>query len=112
MIFFIFIVMYFYCNPMGSSTEENFYKALSLRRTIPLPDSLIQQIKLILYNIHLCKLKITNRNETEQFDAKKIANICYRYDIVTARVKETEKEIVDERMMGGNDSVGEMLNRI
>jgi len=31
---------------------------------------------------------------------------------VTAREKETEKETVDEEMMGGNDSVGEMLNRI
>jgi len=32
---------------------------------------------------------------------KKQANICYRYDIVTAREKETEKEIVDE----GNDGL-------
>jgi len=31
---------------------------------------------------------------------------------VTAREKETEKETMDEGMMGGNDSVGEMVNRI
>jgi len=55
--------MYFYCNAMGSSTEQNFHEALSLRHKIPLPDSLIQQIKQILYNIQLCKLKRTNRNE-------------------------------------------------
>jgi len=41
---------------------------------IPFPDSLIQQIKLILYNIHLCKLKWTNRNETERIEAK--TNYC------------------------------------
>jgi len=34
------------------------------------------------------------------------------YDIVTAREKETEKETGDEGMMGGNDSIGEMLNKI
>jgi len=60
----------------------------------------------------LCKLKKTNRNETEQFDAKKQAIICYWYDIVTDREKETEKETVDEGLMGGKDSVGELLNRI
>jgi len=32
--------------------------------------------------------------------------------MVTAREKEAEKETVDEGMMGGNDSVGEMFNRI
>jgi len=31
---------------------------------------------------------------------------------VTAREKKTEKETVDEGMIGGNDSAGEMLNRI
>jgi len=39
--------------------------------SLPLADSLILQIKLILYNsLHLCKLKRTNRNETEQTEAK------------------------------------------
>jgi len=32
--------------------------------------------------------------------------------MMTAREKKTEMETVDEGMMGGNDSVGEMLNRI
>jgi len=32
--------------------------------------------------------------------------------MVTVREKKTEKETVDEGMIGGNDSVGEMLNRI
>jgi len=31
---------------------------------------------------------------------------------VTAREKETKKETVDEGMMGGIDSVGEILNRM
>jgi len=53
------------------------------------------KIKLLLYNIHLCYLKIINRIETEQIDAKKLAIVCYQYDIMTARKKKT----VDE----GND---------
>jgi len=31
---------------------------------------------------------------------------------VTAREKETEKETIDEGIMGSNDSFGEMVNRI
>jgi len=65
---FFFINMYFYYNAMGSSTEQNFHEALSIRHKILLPNSLIKQIKLILYIIHLCKLKKNNykRNKTNR----------------------------------------------
>jgi len=45
--------------------RQSFHEELPpppLRHEIPLPDSLMRYIRLILFNIHLCRLKRTNRN--------------------------------------------------